>query len=95
MYFHDYKLTTEQELGCKLIKIDPDKEGFDIFKLSMKYLDTLNNRLKIFIINKILTRILGLEFKSDNIIKSKAIKFIVQKKYCLIISNNENLLCQL
>ena len=40
--------------------------------------------------NKISTRLLGLEFKSDNIIKPKAIKFIV-KRYYLIVSNNENL----
>ena len=31
----------EQELGCKFVRIDPDKE-----ELSMKYLDTLNNQLK-------------------------------------------------
>ena len=30
-------------------------------------------------INKILTRLLGSEFKSDNILKSKAIKFIFKK----------------
>ena len=40
------------------------------------------------------TTLLGLEFKSDNIIKSKAMRLIV-KKYCLIISNNRNLLSQL
>ena len=43
---------------------------------------------------KISTRFSGLEFKSDNIIKSIAIKYFV-KKYCLIISNNGNLWCQL
>ena len=31
------------------------------------------------LINKISMRLLGLEFKSDNIIKSKAMKFIVKK----------------
>ena len=31
----------EQELGCKFVRIDPDKE-----ELSMKYLDTLNSQLK-------------------------------------------------
>ena len=40
------------------------------------------------LINKTSTRLLGLEFKSDNIIKSKAIKLII-KKYCLIISTLE------
>ena len=46
------------------------------------------------LINKLSTILLGLEFKSDNITKLKAIKFIV-KKYCLIISKNGNVLCQL
>ena len=43
------------------------------------------------LINKTSTRLLRLQFKSDNITKSKAMKAIV-KKYCLIISNNGNLL---
>ena len=43
--------------------------------ISMKYLDTSNNRLKKTLINKISLRLLELEFKSDNIIESKAIKF--------------------
>ena len=47
------KKAIEQELGCKFIRIDPGKEDFGIFKLSMKYLGKLNNRLKKFIINKI------------------------------------------
>ena len=59
----------------------------------MKYLDAVNNHLKIYKI-KVSTRLLGLEFKPNNIIKSKPFKFIV-KQYCLIISNNGNLLCQL
>ena len=46
----------------------------------MKYLDTLNN-LKKSLINKISTRLLGLEFKSDNIIKSKAIKYFLKKVF--------------
>ena len=41
----------------------------------MKYLDTSNNRLKKTLINKISLRLLELEFKSDNVIESKAIKF--------------------
>ena len=59
----------------------------------MKYLDAVNNHLKIYKI-KVSTRLLGLEFKPNNIIKSKPLKFTV-KQYCLIISNNGNLLCQL
>ena len=44
---------------------------------SIKHFDIWNNQLKKTLINKISTRLLGLEFKSDNILTSKAIKFIV------------------
>ena len=44
----------------------------------MKYLDTLNNQRKKTLIMRTSTRTLGLEFKSDNIIKPKAMKFIVK-----------------
>ena len=37
----------------------------------MQYLDTLHNQLKKTLISKISTRLLVLEFRSDNIIKSK------------------------
>ena len=57
----------------------------------MEYLGTLNNRLKT-VINKILARLLGSKFEPDNIIKSKVKKFIIKKKYCLIISSNGNLI---
>ena len=61
----------------------------------MKYLDTLKNQLiNKTPINKISTRSLGLEFKSDNLIKSRARKLLL-KKCCLIIINNESLLSQL
>ena len=45
----------------------------------MEYLGTLNNRLKT-LINKILAKLLGSKFEPDNIIKSKAKKFIIKKK---------------
>ena len=45
------------------------------------------------LLNRISIRLLGLEFKSENIIKSKAMKFIVKKLF-LLISNNGNVLCQ-
>ena len=37
------------------------------------------NQAKKILTNKISTRLLGLEFKSDNIIKPKAMKYILQK----------------
>ena len=45
------------------------------------------------LLNKISIGLLGLEFKLENIIKSKAMKFIVKKLF-LLISNNGNVLCQ-
>ena len=46
----DYEMKSqkaiEQELGCKFIRIDPDKEDLDVLELSLKYLDTVNNQLK-------------------------------------------------
>ena len=54
-----------------LLKLILTKKTLVFLELSMKYLDTPNNQLK-----KTLIR---LEFKSDNIIKSKAIKSIINK----------------
>ena len=45
----------------------------------------INQQIKKTLIDKISMRLLGLEFKSDNTLKSKAIKHIV-KKYYLIMS---------
>ena len=35
----------EKELGCKFIRINPDKENFDIFRFKMKYLGILKNQI--------------------------------------------------
>ena len=47
-------------------------------ELSMKYLDILNNQIKKTLVNKISARLSQLQFESDNITKSKAIKNIVK-----------------
>ena len=69
----DYKIkrqkAIEQELGCTFIRIDPDKEDFDIFRAIKEIFGHIKNQLKKALINKISARSLGLEFKSDNIIK--------------------------
>ena len=84
----------EQKFDCKSIRINPDKEEFDIFKTFNEIFIHIIQSTKKTLINKFSTRSLGLEFKSDNIIKSKAIKFIV-KKCCLAIINNGNVLHKL
>ena len=61
----------EQELGCS--KINRDEEEFDVFKTINEIL--LRKPIKI----NISTRLLGFDFKSDNNLKSKAMKFIVKE----------------
>ena len=55
----------EKELGCKFIRSNPDKKK--------KLVSMLN------LIDKISKRLLELEFKSNHSIKSKCLKWIVQK----------------
>ena len=73
------QIAIEQGLGSKFIRIYPDKEKSDIFRAINEIFRQINNRLKITITSKISTRSLELEFKSDNILKSKAIKIIGEK----------------
>ena len=70
---------TEQELSCKFIRIDLEKKDFNIFKTVNKIFWHIKKSTKKALINKTYTRLLRLEFKSDNITKSKAIQFIVEK----------------
>ena len=69
----------KQELGCKFIRIDSDKEKFDSFRTINKIFRHIKKWTKNTLLNNISTRLLKLNFKSDNIIESKAIKFIVKK----------------
>ena len=69
----------EQELGCKFIRIDPDTKDFDVFRAINEIFRHFKQSTKKTLISKISTRLLGLEFKSDSIIKLKATKCIVKK----------------
>ena len=73
------KIVIKQELCCKFIRIDRDKEDFNVFRAIHELFRHIKQSTKKTLINKISRRLLGLEFKSDNIIKSKAIKGIVKK----------------
>ena len=79
----DYKIkrqkATEPAVGCKFIRIDADKKHFYIFKTVNEIFRHIKQSTKKTLLSKISTRLLGLEFKSDDIIKSKATKFIVKK----------------
>ena len=61
----------KQELGCKFIRIDPDKEDFDIFRSIHETFRQIKQSTNKTLINKISTKLLGLEFKPDNITKLK------------------------
>ena len=69
------KKAIKQELGCKFIRIDPDKEDFDIFRAINEIFRYIKQSTKKILISKTSMILLRLEFKSGNIIKSKAIKF--------------------
>ena len=77
----------EQLLGCAFIRIDADKKVFDFFKAInqiFRHIKQSSNQLtkqstKKSLIEKILMRLLTLEFESYNKLKSKAIKYIVKK----------------
>ena len=77
------KKRIEQELGCESIRIDSDKKYFDAIKAINEIFGCIkkssNQLTKKNLIDKISTELLKLESKSDNIIKSKAIKNIVNK----------------
>ena len=48
----------EQEIGCIFIRIDPDKEDFDIFRATIEIFRNIEQLSKKALINKISTRLL-------------------------------------
>ena len=89
----DYEIkrqkTIKKELAWKFIKIHPDKEDFDIFRtINQIFRHIKQSNIKT-LITKISTWLSGLEFKSDNIIKSKAWNLLLNF-FFLIMSNNGN-----
>ena len=79
----DYKIkkqkAIEEELACSFIRSDSDKEELDIFRSINEMLRHIKQSTKKTLINKISTRLLGLEFKSYNIIKLNAMNFFCEK----------------
>ena len=69
----------QQGLDCKFIRIDLYKEDFDIFRAINEIFRHIKQLTRNTLINKTSRRLLGLEFKPDNIIKSKVMKFIAKK----------------
>ena len=77
----------EKEPGCKFIRIDPDKEDFNIFKAineihrhikkSTKKLTEKSTKESLK--DELSNKLLKFEFKSNNSIKTKCLKYIVKK----------------
>ena len=63
----------EEQLGCKFIRSDPDKKGLDVHKVIKEIFRHIKRLSENTLIEKIWKRLLGLQFKSNNEIKSKAI----------------------
>ena len=76
----------EKELGCKFIRINPDKENFNVFKAIneiFRHIKESNKKLteestKKSLVDELSNKLLRLEFKSDNSIKTKCLKYVVK-----------------
>ena len=69
----------EKELGCKFIRINPDTENYDVSTEISKIHNFIIESTKKSLTDNISKRLLELEFKSDHLIKSKALKYVVNK----------------
>ena len=81
-WYIDKKITNQkaiQRLDCEFIWIDLDKEDFDSFRAINEIFRHIKQLTTNTLINKISRRLLGLDFKPENIIRSKVMKFIVTK----------------
>ena len=69
----------EKELDCMFIRINPNEKNLNIFKEINKIQRHVKKSTKKLLINDLLKRLLELEFKSNNSIKSKCLKWIAKK----------------
>ena len=69
----------EKKLNCKFIRINPAKENFDVFNEIGRIQVFISESNKKSLIKKISDRLLELEFKSDNSIKTMCLKYPVKK----------------
>ena len=68
----------ERELTCAFIRINPDEKDFNIFKEINKIHRHIKKSTKKSLIDDISKRLLKLEFKQHNAIKSKCLKWIFE-----------------
>ena len=81
---HDIKRVEaiKRKLGCEFIRINPDEENFNIFKVINeihRHIKELTKKsTKKSLIDELLNKLLRLEFKKDNSIKTKCLKYVVK-----------------
>ena len=73
----------KKELDCVFIRINPDKENFNIFKEINKIHRKIKESTKKSLVDDLSKRLPEFEFKSNHSIKSKCLQWIVKKKYYL------------
>ena len=82
-YNIDYEIqrqeALERELNCLFIRINPDEKEFNIFKEINKIHRHIKKSSRQYLIDRISKRLLELEFKLNQLIKSKCLKWIVRK----------------
>ena len=69
----------EQEVGCEFIRINPAKENFNVFVEIGKIENYIVKSTKKSLIGELSNKLLRLEFKSNNSIKTKCLKYVVKK----------------
>ena len=74
----------KKKLDCKIIRINPDAADFNIYRLINQIRMPIKQSTKKSIIDNLLKRPLGLEFKSNHSVKSKCLKWIVKDVLSLI-----------
>ena len=74
----------KDHLDCEFIRINPDEKDFDMYVEVSKIHNHIKQSSKKSLIDKISKRLLKLESKSDHLIKSKVLKYVVKKKWLSI-----------
>ena len=73
----------EKELGCKFIRINPNKENFNLFKAQNEIVRHIKESTKQFtkksLIDELSNKLLKLEFEKNNSIKTRCLKHVVEK----------------
>ena len=90
----------EKELGCKFIRINPEKENFNIFKAQNEIFrhikesnkESTKELTKKYLIVEISNKLLKLEFKKYNSIKTKSLKHVVEKILPTLLNKHADLL---